>query len=95
MSEDKKNGVGDLVAKVGENLIKFDWLRGLIFKAGGRKVAALGIAAYAVIRIIEFVGAAAFTVGHGIACAGLGLGAGGVAFAVAWEDKKKKENADA
>lgn len=66
--------------------IKLDWIRGAIFKVGGRKMAAY---AAAILVVREIFKSGELTWPKAVVCAAVVVVAGMVAFAIAWEDRIK------
>ena len=96
--KDEKKSGGAL--KVFLDVIKLAPLGEMIHNVGGRK---MGVSSFAIVAIWQIVASANYVVstGLGLALLGIGIAAGGFAFATAWEDRskgekrEKRENADA
>lgn len=103
--ETKNNGVASVLGNLGLGFIKLDFIRAIISKVGGRKVALALILAWVVLEIVKIAGDA-FTIAHGLTCLGLGIGIGMIGIGIAIQEAakakakaaaeaKKKENPDA
>lgn len=89
MADEKKNGKLGAVLDGALGAVKLDWVRPLIWKVGGRKMA-MGGGAVVVIQQIALSSASDSV--KIAACAAITAVAIGAMFSVGWEDGKVKAN---
>lgn len=83
MSDDKK---GSPLADAALGAVKLDWIRPLIFKVGGRKMAMGGVALLIIKNIVD---AGQIDWPRAFVCLSVALVSIGAGFAVGWEDARQ------
>jgi hypothetical protein len=88
MTDEKKESKLGAILGAAAGAVKLDWVRPLIYKVGGRKMA-MGAGGLAVIQ--QIVSTGEMTWPRAVACLAVALVAVGSGLSMAWEDGKEKE----